>query len=247
MLHYVYYPYPASQAGGANAATLRRYTDKYTQGANNNNDEKATDHRDGQVLFYKPEPMPTNPADGPLDRVEPDDLLLIASHGGDRDATSISSDKGSRLTHNDLAVQLRDAGLKPGHVLVKMLSCYAAGILEGTVESPVRKPTKGDDFFAKLLAQSLYGLGYHQIVVGGYPGPVNTGAAAARRTPTRQQNVTVGLVGAGAIDAHGQIVWVDGQGREVSRNAVTQLKLQSKMRQGSMIKNWRGDTYKRQR
>jgi hypothetical protein len=103
MLHYVYYPYPEGSATGANGATLKRYSDKYSSSLNNTHDEKAAGRN---VLIYKPQNTPANPSAGPLDCVRDDDMLLIGSHGGSTDSTVIQSDQGTKLTHTALATQL---------------------------------------------------------------------------------------------------------------------------------------------
>jgi hypothetical protein len=138
-------------------------------------------------------------------------------------------------------------GLKKTHVLIKMLSCYAAGSLSrGQGGAVVRSLIPDGSFFARQLAMALFGDGYLSIIVGGYPGPVNTGGAAARRSPQRQQNVLLGMEGPGAsVDSHDHIVWVDGRGNPVGRDVITRLKLASDLKEGKIVKTWRGQEFKR--
>jgi|SRR5580704_4030363 hypothetical protein len=250
MLHYVYYPFVEGSATGPNMATLNRYTTKYQSSLYNTHDEKATDR---EVLIYKPRELPKTPAEGPLHCVRDDDMLLIAGHGGESDPSYILNDRGEKLPHGDLAKQLHDMGLAETHVLIKMLSCFGGGDLKQENKKVVICPIMGT-FFAEHLAKSLFGLGYHKIIVGGYAGDVNTGGAASRRSETRtknSQNVMVSVKyekgATGREDAHLYIVWVDGKGNRVTRGEISKLKKDSDLRESKFEKTWRGEEFKRTR
>jgi hypothetical protein len=248
MLHYVYYPFHEGTATGPNMATLNRYTKKYEKSLNNTHDETSTGRK---ILIYRPREDPKSPETGPLRCVRDDDMLLIAGHGGEKDPTYIVNDQGQKLTHSDLALQLRTMGLQESHVLIKMLSCFAAGTLHEQESKIVTLPIMGT-FFAKHLAISLAALNYSKIIVGGYAGDVNTGSAPARRSATRTQNMQNVMVSVnfekgktGRVDAHDHIVWVDGKGAYVSRGEISKLKSDSDLREGSFEKTWRGLEFKR--
>jgi hypothetical protein len=180
-------------------------------------------------------------------------MLLIAGHGGESDPSYILNDRGEKLPHGDLAKQLHDMGLAETHVLIKMLSCFGGGDLKQENKKVVICPIMGT-FFAEHLAKSLFGLGYHKIIVGGYAGDVNTGGAASRRSETRtknSQNVMVSVKyekgATGREDAHLYIVWVDGKGNRVTRGEISKLKKDSDLRESKFEKTWRGEEFKRTR
>jgi len=251
MLHYVYYPFPEGSATGANGATLSRYTKKYSNPANNAHDETDTDRR---ILIYKPPVDPQKREEGPLHPIRDDDMLLIAGHGGDTDPTYIQNDQRQQLTHDNLARQLWNMGLPETHVLIKMLSCFAAGTLKEIDKQVTRLPINGT-CFVQNLARSLDGLGYHKVIVGGYAGDVNTGGAASRRSEARTkagQNIMVSVDYAGGRtgreDAHLHIVWVDAKGSIVSRDYISKIKRESDLKDGKFEKHWRwGEVLKRTR
>ena len=250
MLHYVYYPFVEGSATGPNMATLTRYTKKYENSLYNTHDEKATDRK---VLIYKPRELPKTPEEGPLHCVRDDDMLLIPGHGGQSDPTYIINDQKEKLPHGDLAKQLQAVGLPETHVLIKMLSCFGGGDLKEVNKQVVICPIMGT-FFAEHLAKSLFDLGYHKIIVGGYAGDVNTGGPASRRSEQRTQNMQNVMVSVkyeggqtGRVDAHFYIVWVDGKGNRVRREEISKLKLDSDLREGKFEKTWRGMEFKRTR
>jgi hypothetical protein len=238
MLHYVYYPFPPRWEDPTNATTLKRYTQKYSSPANNSHAEAHND-----VLIYKPQPMPTEPEKGPLRRVRDCDLLLIAAHGG-KDMTYIQSGepKSEKLTHEDLAAQLLQAGLPRKHVLIKMLTCFATGTL--VKDKPVnggKVNRTGSEFFARLLAKSLKKLEYNEIIVGGYPGGLNTGGPPSRWASDRKDNVNVDVEGGPVENAHDWIQWWDGEGKEVDRARIAALKDEFRKRDGKFDGNdWKG-------
>lgn len=245
MLHYVYYPFPESSAIGPNKTVLKRYTEKYSKSVNNTHDEQATSHK-GTVLRYKGQS---------LSDIAADDMLMIASHGGSTDANTIISDLGQkeafnekeRLTANGLAEQLSTAGLPTGHVLIKMLSCYASGVLTASSEGIKRSGSGtgegGEElFFAKLLAIAMKkGFAYNKIIVGGYSGAfMNTTIASTRfqRKPigvdrTNYNHVTV--EGGANVGAHDHIYWVNGDGVYVTRMQIAELKQKSNLTQGKFV------------
>jgi hypothetical protein len=240
MLHYVYYPFPKSSANGPNATVLKRYCDKYSSHVANTHDEKTEDHK-GAVLKYRGDS---------LAEVRDLDMLLISSHGGETDPTTIMSDvgarnaflEGERLTASALAAQLAStpASLPRTHVLVKMLSCYAAGVL--TLEDgEIRRTTMGpkEDTFAKLLAEALRVQGYDNVVVGGYAGPVMNATVSEprhKRQPLGPGNThaytRVGVNGGSPVDAHQHIHWVNGAGVPITREQITALKRGSDAAEG---------------
>lgn len=236
MLHYVYYPFPKSSAIGPNATVLKRYTDKYSSSANNTHDEKTANHK-GPVLRYKGDA---------LGDLEDADMLLIASHGGRDDPDTIISDLGNkesfntneRMSANDLAGQLSGANLRKTHILIKMLSCYATGVLQKTQDGITRN-TRGENFFAKLLAMALSAnFSYKQIIVGGYSGPFLNSTVASHRFSRKPigEDATqwnrVDVEGATPVDAHDHIYWVDGSGEYVDGERVRGIKLESDKKQG---------------
>jgi hypothetical protein len=242
MLHYVYYPFPKGSATGANATVLKRFTDKYSSTANNRHDEKKEDHK-GDVLRYK---------GTSLSDIASDDMLMISSHGGSKDATTICSDVGAhnsfmveeRLSANDLAKQLNDADLGKSHVLIKMLSCYAGGILTQNNNAIVRSGAQGEageDFFARLLAVAMkLKFNYNNVIVGGYAGPVLNATVASRRAgrkPIAEASHLynrVAVAGGSNVDGHDHLWWFDGDGNVVPRERIRQLKDASDLSQGKM-------------
>jgi hypothetical protein len=239
MLHYVYYPFPETSASGPNATVLKRFTEKYSKSANNRHDENAGNHS-GKVLRYKGEK---------LNDLQNDDMLMISSHGGSSDPTTVMSDigardkynEGERLTAKGLARQLSDADLPKKHVLVKMLSCYAAGVLTQSGDGVTRSGMggTGEDFFAKLLAIELKKyFEFEAILVGGFAGPLLNATVASRRAGrapmagNAQLYNRVGVEGGSALDSHDHIHWFNGDGQEVNRQVVTELKLTSDQSSG---------------
>jgi hypothetical protein len=242
MLHYVYYPFPKTSALSANASVLKRFTEKYSSSANNSHDENAGNHS-GEVLRYK---------GASLGDIRDDDMLMISSHGGLTDPTTIVSDKGVRemfndeekLTANDLAKQLSGADLPKSHVLIKMLSCYAGGVLTHSSGGPVRTGmgATGEDFFAKLLAIALKtDYQYGSIIVGGFAGPLLNATVASRRAGRVPMKGNahlynrVGIEGGSAVDSHDHIHWFNGDGQAVPRATISARKNVSDLTQGSFV------------
>lgn len=242
MFHYVYYPFPEASALSANRSVLKRFTEKYSSSANNSHDENAG-NRVGKILRYKGDRL----AD-----VKDDDMLMISSHGGATDPTTIVSDLGvremfnsdERLTANDLAKQLSGADLPKSHVLIKMLSCYAGGVLTQSNDGPTRSGmgATGEDFFAKLLAVALRSdFQYDAIIVGGFAGPLLNATVASRRAGRAPMSTNaqlynrVGVEGGNAVDSHDHIHWFNGNGQEVPRDTIKALKVASDLSQGKFV------------
>ena len=124
-----------------------------------------------------------------------------------------------------------------------MLSCFGGGDLNEVNKQVVICPIMGT-FFAEHLAKSLFGLGYRKIIVGGYAGDLNTGSPASRRSEKRENvMVSVKYEGGetGRVDAHLYIVWVDGKGTRVGREAISKLKSESDLREGEVRKDVEGN------
>lgn len=242
MFHYVYYPFPETSALSANRSVLKRFTDKYSSSANNSHDENAANHS-GKVLRYKGDT---------LSGIRDDDMLMISSHGGSTDPTTIVSDLSvremfnteERLTANDLAKQLSGADLSKSHVLIKMLSCYAGGVLTqwngGLTRSGMG--ATGEDFFAKLLAVPLKSdFQFNSIIVGGFAGPLLNATVASRRAGRAPMSTNaqlynrVGVEGGNAVNSHDHIHWFNGNGQEVPRETIKALKVNSDLTQGKFV------------
>ncbi|MEM7021005.1 MAG: hypothetical protein AAF637_00290 [Pseudomonadota bacterium] len=120
-----------------------------------------------------------------LKDVADDEVLVIDGHGGpyqhvigimggERDETVLSA--------RDLAQQLAAQGLPRSHTVIRLTSCYAGGVTlrpdnSGDYQAKIRENRDQSDIdtrcFAAQLAIELGNLGYHNIVVGGYPSTVS--------------------------------------------------------------------------
>jgi hypothetical protein len=87
-----------------------------------------------------------------------------------------------RISCNDLAAQLQTDGLPEKHNFVKCLNCFGGGLgiwaaAEGgggkVIHDPLAHASYGEHF-ACQLAKALFGLGYERILVGGYPGAIDS-------------------------------------------------------------------------
>jgi hypothetical protein len=101
----------------------------------------------------------------PLDAVPLNAVLCIDGHGSNSEhvlGAKYADGSVRKFGPNDIAQLMKHDGLKEGHVLVKLLTCYAAGVLNDN-------STQLDECFAAVLAKALYKEGFHKIVVEGYP------------------------------------------------------------------------------
>lgn len=242
MKHYLYYPFRKGfefMDGGINpdrilqmhrnAYAIKRYAAKYGSKSLNRH-EQAT--AEGEFVIFKPEPMPRNREEGPLHKVEDRDLLLILAHGtSDAGTRHILTPEyraaGEKITADQLAKDLHDAGLRETHILIKMLSCHGAGncLAAGGAET-------GNQFFAGLLAKYLReNHHFNNVIVGGYAGALNSGAKArstaeSKKPRTLDRSVKVYVTDAVQEQriAHDYIKWFDGAGEQVPRERIAALK-----------------------
>jgi hypothetical protein len=103
----------------------------------------------------------------------------------------------------------------------------------------IGRNTRGENFFAKLLAIALKtNFLYRDIIVGGYSGPfLNSTVASHRfsRKPISENTIPynrVDVEGGSAVDAHDHVYWVDGNGEYVDREIIKRIKHDSDETQG---------------
>jgi hypothetical protein len=153
----------------------------------------------------------------PLNRVQPNDLLVINAHGqfnidkiavayvgrgyvGETrtsDGDSVKAQIG--FTSAELAKRLEKDGLKKEHRVIRLLACEAGGAIDpdsfsgGSPTESYPKISersysyKEGEPFARRLAVALGVIGYRCIIVGGYPGEV--GITGGLNAPFKGQGV----------------------------------------------------------
>lgn len=143
----------------------------------------------------------------PLSVVKPDDLLIIQAHSnkGLNDCGGHHEQSGHQywetMTASQLASRLNKKGLSEHHKVIRLYMCWAGGSVQG--DPPI--------LFARELAKEMTGVGFKNIIVGGYPGTVSGDFV----TPTTMDE------GNGHIRCTGRGRYFDGRGYEVPnpRNA----------------------------
>jgi hypothetical protein len=120
----------------------------------------------------------------PLKDVDPNHVLVIDGHGGNRKRGKIVNmtqltDNTEFLTAEQLADRLIEDGLSRDHKVIRMSNCFAGGLRlradsNGNYHASLRRNQQEQGVcFASQLAQALGRRGFDNIVVGGYPGTVH--------------------------------------------------------------------------